>query len=157
MQFVDDQVAHCACRLRHFSPVKDIPDYTCVVSAQLPIPPEPLTGNGPCIRIQQDGIAVKDQSVFRFIGAVNLIGIFKFLNIKSKHNHRIDIPDFIGIGKGKPGIGLYGIPVKKKESTGGSVMGVNRKIYAYRQHHGAMYIKQPGPYRKSFNFCHWGQ
>ena len=154
MEFIDDQVAHGAAGLWHGAPVENIPDDTGVITPGLFHAPQTLTGYGTGIRIKQDGIGVESQPVFRFIRAVDLVGVFEFLDIQPEYDHGIDIPYLIGFGKRKPGIGNRCVPVEEQERAGGAVMGVDGKVHAHREHHGSMHIKKSGADGKAFDFGH---
>ncbi len=150
MEFINNQVAHGTGGLGHVPPVEHIPYDTGVVTAGFYAAPEPLACHRAGIWIQQNGVAVESQTVFRFIGAVDLIGVFKFFNIQAEYDHGIDIPDFVGFRKGKAGIGGMGVSMEEKERAGSAVMGVDGEIDTNGEHHGSVYIEKARTDQKTF-------
>ena len=61
--------------------------------------PDALPGHGFCIRVKQIFFRIENQPVFRFIGSVHPVGIFKFFDIKLEYDHRKDISDPVSIWK----------------------------------------------------------
>lgn len=156
MELINNQITHSAGRLGHDSPVKNIPDYPGMITVNLSVTPDSGTGYGAGIGVKKNGIRIKGKPVFRVIGSVNLIGLFKFLNIQAKYDHGIYIPNLVCLGKGENCIGLGSIPVKKKKGTGSAVMSLNGEIYTYREHDSSKYIKKTGTDRETLNFCSGG-
>ena len=107
------------------------------------------------IGIQKNLAAVKQMAVFRIVGAVYPVCIFKILDVQSEHDHGIDVTDLIGLRKRQNRIGFLRPPAKQKQFTRRSVMRMNRKIDTAWQCHCAIDIKHARAHRISGNLTHW--
>ena len=99
MKFVDNQIAHLIEGVRRVSPVEIVFYYPRMIESVLPLTlsPATLTCHGSGVRVQKHMLPVEQQPFFRVPGAVQPVGVLKFLDIKAKHNHGIHLTDFIMI------------------------------------------------------------
>ena len=74
-----------------------------MVGALSRLPPDPLAGHSPCIRIQKDGIPAEDQALFRQMGAFDPVSIFKILDIQAENDHGIHVADLVFVWKRQGG------------------------------------------------------
>ena len=81
MELIYDQIAHFPVRLRSVSPVKHILYHPGMIWSLPFLSPCPPSGNCPGIRIQQNILLIKQQSLLRVIRPVNPVSILKFIDI----------------------------------------------------------------------------
>ena len=154
MKLIDDQVAQFPGGLGHISPVEDILHHAGMVAAFLFVPPDPLSGHGAGIGIQQDLLFVKEKPLFRLPGAVHPVSIFEFFDVKTEDDHGIDVPDLIFLRERNHGVGLLLIAVKQKQLTGSALMGMYGEVDSHRQGIGAVDVKHARPYQISGDLPH---
>ncbi len=146
MQLINYQITQFPGGLGHVSPVKNILHYSAPVSPAPVLSPASLSGDHPRIRVQKYPLPVKNHTFLGVIGTSHPVGILEFFNIQSKHNHGINIPDFVFVRKGKLRIRLFFPLMKQQQLTGSPKMGMHRETHSIGQSHGSVYIKETGPY-----------
>ena len=133
MKFVNYQIAHLSCRLRHIPPVKNILHHPGTVCSRLLFSPYSLTCNSLRIRIKKNIIFVKKPSCFRIVSSVNSVCIFKFLDVQSEYDHGIYIPDSVCLRKRQYSKRFFRTLLEQKQLAAFSMSGMNCKINAALQ------------------------
>ena len=101
MKLIDNQITHFIEGIRSIAPVKIVLDHPGMIQPilLLALSPDTLSCHCPGIRIQKHMLFVKQQPFLRIPGAVQPVGILKFLYIQPEYNHGIDLPDPVMIRK----------------------------------------------------------
>ena len=130
MHFIDNQIPQGELRTAHIAPVKAFGNHPCVILVIVCgiFAPFMLTGDGSCVRIQQDPFLVEQQSLPGIVGAVHPVGVLKFRNIQPEHDNGEHISDPVGSRNGDHCIGGLFLPVKQQQLTAGGVGGRNGKV-----------------------------
>ncbi len=102
-------------------------------------------------------MGIEQEPVLRLIGPVYLVGILEILDIQPEDDHGVHVPDFIGLRKGKPGIGGGSVPVEEEQGAGSPVMGVDGEVHAHGKRHGPVHVKEAGTDGKALDFVHGRQ
>ena len=89
MCLVDNQIVHRDLRTVNTAPVKSgLGDTRTVIkAAQRTGSPVRLTGNRTGIRIEQQILPIKQQTLFRIVWTVHPVCIFEIFNIQTEYNH----------------------------------------------------------------------
>ena len=140
MELIDNQIPQGKLRAAHIPPVKALGNHPAVILVVVPVilSPAALTGNGSCIRIQQNPLLVEQQSLSRIIWAVHPVGVFKFRNIQPEYHNGKDVSDPVGVRNGDYGVRNLFLPVKQQQLTAGSVGGGDGEIDCIGQRRGAV-------------------
>ena len=117
VKFIYDKVVHGNERILVSAPVKVVAHDTCLVKCirSRLLSPLALSGHGFCIRIEQDSVPVKYQSLFRCIRTVNVIAIFEVLDVETKYDHGIDITYAVGFREFQSSVRSVLFSVEQKE------------------------------------------
>ena len=98
-----------------------------IVGTHLPAP-DRSAGNGFCIGIQHNAIAVEAESFFRIIGAVEAVAIFGDLEIQPEDHDRIDIADAVFLRHRNLGERLVLAVVIQHQRTARCLLGIDAEI-----------------------------
>ena len=113
--------------------------------------PAALAGDRLCVRIQQILCLVENQALLRLKGAVDGVGVFKFVNFQAVYKHGEHIPHPVMGGKGKAGIGGPLPAVEEKQGTGDGAEGNDGKIHPVGEGGGAIYLIKTGAHVKALD------
>jgi len=149
MELINHQLIQFFFRLRHGSPVEHIFYNSGMVMLLTLGSPDTLSCYCSCIGIQQNIVFVEQQPLFRIIGTVNPVGIFKILYLQTKNHHGIYVTDFIFLRKRQNSVGFFLSFPEQQKLTGGSSVSMDSKINAAGQRHGSKNIKHSRSDRKS--------
>ena len=132
MELINDQILNRPDRIHMVSPVKIIDHHSGPVFMILigPFPPDALTRNRPRIRIQKRFGLIKNQAIFRRIGAIYPVSILKIADIQAKYNHGINASDPVVFRKRQHCIGLFFPSVVQKKLHARRFQGRNCKVHA---------------------------
>ena len=156
VRLIDHHVLKGYLVVHESAPVKGIFNHTGVIGAARggAASPDALAGNGLSIGIQEKTGFVKKKPVLRIPGAVHAVGVFDFIDIQMKDNHRIGIADPAVLRKRKDGKGLPRFSVKQAQLAGRGIHGMDGKTDAARHGGGAVYTEKSGADLKAGNaFC----
>ncbi len=151
MELIDNQILHRQKRRLQVLPVKIIFNHAGLIMLihRGGSPPHALTRNSLGIRIQKITVLIKNQPLFRLVGPVHPVSVFKFFNIQFKNNHGIHIADAVMLRKRKHGKRLILFPVEQKKLNGGGSMGMNREVYTSRNCRSSVNFIKSGTHLKA--------
>ncbi len=158
MHFVNDGIFHRRIRKMRGIPAEIVLDHPRSVRAVVRTAPFLLCAP---FALSYHRLGVRVQKLFRFIEkkspsgiirSVNAVRVLKFLDVESEDNDRPHLPDSVGRRNRDHAERLCGFSVIQNQLAGCRVTGINCKVYAARNLHGAVLQIIAGPYLKSADF-----
>ncbi len=146
VELVDDEVLRGDEGLAHIAPVKVVLHHPGLVVLAMGsgIAPAALAGDRLGVGVQQIAAFVKNQALFRLVGAVNPVGVLKFLDVQLEHNHGVHIADAVVLGEGEDGEGLVLRPVEQQQLHPRGPVGVDGEVHAAGDGGGAVGVVKAG-------------